>query len=159
MATKAGLSPGAASAAVKHVDESNIDSAAVEKRLEELLSADSSPQSLVNTLKADAAQLRKKRNAVAKELKNAQKRTKRIRERAKQLSDADLVAVLRMRTERKVGDSRGDDNISPEEAPENSPVADVTPVASDGDKKMDHVPEILRNSGSLPALASDSDQT
>ena len=80
------------------------EQSAVEKRLEELLAADSSPQLLVNSLKNDALELRQKRKAVAKELKNAQKRSKRIRDRAKQLSDADLVAVLRMRTERKLGD-------------------------------------------------------
>ena len=104
MAEAAALNASAPSAVVPHAKPDEIEASAVDKRLEELLAADSSPQHLVNSLKNDALELRKKRKVVAKELKNAQKRSKRIRERAKLLSDTDLVAVLRMRTERKFGD-------------------------------------------------------
>ena len=48
-------------------------------------------------LKAEQAQLRAERKRVSKELKNAEKRRTRLRKRARQLSDADLVAVLQMR--------------------------------------------------------------
>ena len=103
MSPSAGVTPGAAPAAVTPLTEDGPEMTPVDKRLEELLQIDVSPQTLVHKLKGDADELRKKRCAVAKELKNAQKRTKRIRDRAKQLSDADLVAVLRMRTEYKLG--------------------------------------------------------
>ena len=103
MSPSTGVTPGAAPAAVTPLTEDDPEMTPVDKRLEELLQIDVSPQTLVHNLKGDADELRKKRVAVAKELKNAQKRTKRIRDRAKQLSDADLVAVLRMRTEYKLG--------------------------------------------------------
>ena len=48
-------------------------------------------------LKAEQALLRAERKRVVKELKNAEKRRTRLRKRARQLSDADLVAVLQMR--------------------------------------------------------------
>ena len=48
-------------------------------------------------LKAEQANLRAERKRVQKELKNAEKRRARLRKRARQLSDADLVAVLQMR--------------------------------------------------------------
>ena len=48
-------------------------------------------------LKTEQAQLRAERKRVAKELKNAERRRTRLRKQARQLSDADLVAVLQMR--------------------------------------------------------------
>ena len=48
-------------------------------------------------LKAEQARLRSEKKRVQKELKNAEKRRVRLRKRARQLSDADLVAVLQMR--------------------------------------------------------------
>ena len=48
-------------------------------------------------LKATQAQLRAERKRVVRELRNAQKRRTRLCKRARQLSDADLVAVLQMR--------------------------------------------------------------
>ena len=48
-------------------------------------------------LKAEQAALRAERKRVQKELKNAEKRRVRLKKRARQLSDADLVAVLQMR--------------------------------------------------------------
>ena len=48
-------------------------------------------------LKAEQAALRAERKRVTKELKNAEKRRSRLKKRARQLSDGDLVAVLQMR--------------------------------------------------------------
>ena len=48
-------------------------------------------------LKAEQAKLRADRKRVTKELKNAEKRRVRLRKRARQLSDNDLLAVLQMR--------------------------------------------------------------
>ena len=41
--------------------------------------------------------MRAERKRISKELKNAEKRRTRLRKRARQLSDANLVAVLQMR--------------------------------------------------------------
>ena len=60
----------------------------------------STPEPLLSgiaRLKAEQANLRAERKRVAKELKNAEKRRARLRKRARQLSDQDLVAVLQMR--------------------------------------------------------------
>jgi len=51
----------------------------------------------VEALKAEQARLKQKRRENAKELRNAERRKKRLKKRARQLSDQDLVAVLKMR--------------------------------------------------------------
>ena len=48
-------------------------------------------------LKAEQAELRAHRKRISKDLKNAEKRRSRLKKRARQLSDGDLVAVLQMR--------------------------------------------------------------
>jgi hypothetical protein len=50
-------------------------------------------------LEQDAVRLSRKK--VAKELKNATKRKQRLKKRAKQLSDTDLLAVLQLRAAEK----------------------------------------------------------
>ena len=51
----------------------------------------------IRLLKQQQSQLREQRKAVNKQLRNQSKRVSRIRKRARLLSDADLVALLRMR--------------------------------------------------------------
>ena len=51
----------------------------------------------IERLKQEQKELKAHRKRVCVELKNAEKRRKRLRQRARQLSDADLVQVLRMR--------------------------------------------------------------
>ena len=51
----------------------------------------------VQRLKQEQARLRADKNRVAKELKNAEKRRSRLKRKAKQLSDGDLLAVLETR--------------------------------------------------------------
>ena len=51
----------------------------------------------IDRLKDEQARLRAERKRVAKELKNASKRKTRLRKRARQLSNEDLLAVLIMR--------------------------------------------------------------
>ena len=48
-------------------------------------------------LKTEQAELRAERKRISKELKNAERRRTRLRKQARQLSDADLVAVIQMR--------------------------------------------------------------
>jgi hypothetical protein len=52
-------------------------------------------------LKGEQDAVRADRKRVSKELKNAQKRKQRLKKRAKQLSDTDLVSVLQLRASEK----------------------------------------------------------
>jgi hypothetical protein len=52
-------------------------------------------------LKVEQDAVRANRKQVTKELKNAQKRKQRVKNRAKQLSDTDLVSVLQLRASEK----------------------------------------------------------
>jgi hypothetical protein len=52
-------------------------------------------------LKREQDDVRANRKRVTKELKNAQKRKQRLKKRAKQLSDTDLVSVLQLRASEK----------------------------------------------------------
>ena len=63
---------------------------------------DESPSDLVKKLKEHAKELRKERNQNKKDLRNAIRRNKRLREKAKNLCDNDLVDILRMRATKKV---------------------------------------------------------
>lgn len=51
----------------------------------------------IRRLKAEQQELRTKRKQVAAELRNASRRASRLKKRARQLTDADLLEVLRMR--------------------------------------------------------------
>jgi FtsZ-binding cell division protein ZapB len=54
-------------------------------------------ESAIARLRTEQKTMREKRKQIHKELKNAEKRRSRLKKRARQLSDADLVAVLQMR--------------------------------------------------------------
>ena len=56
----------------------------------------------IKDLSATQKQLKEQRIKCALEMKNAMKRKKRLQGKAHQLSDTDLVEVLRMRKDRKV---------------------------------------------------------
>ena len=55
----------------------------------------------ITRLKREHDDVRANRKRVTKELKNAQKRKQRLKKRAKQLSDTDLVSVLQLRASEK----------------------------------------------------------
>ena len=65
--------------------------------LHEMCDAHATPEDDIKRLKKDAADLKKQKTTVAKELRNATRRNNRIKEKAKQLSDADLISVMMMR--------------------------------------------------------------
>ena len=69
--------------------------------MKRLLSMEESPSDLVKKLKDHAKELRKERNKCRKDLRNAVRRNKRLRDKAKNLCDNDLVDVLRMRATKK----------------------------------------------------------
>jgi chromosome segregation ATPase len=58
----------------------------------------------IKALKDEQLRIRADKQRVAKELKNAQRRKNRLRKRARQLTDQDLVEVLRMRADDQPAD-------------------------------------------------------
>ena len=54
-------------------------------------------ETAIARLKAEQKAMKDKKRKIHKDLKNAEKRRSRLKKRARQLSDADLVAVLQMR--------------------------------------------------------------
>ena len=64
-------------------------------------STGSSRLNQIDKLKADQVALKAAKAKLAKDMKNAVKRKKRLQSRAAQLSDTDLVEVLRMRKHQK----------------------------------------------------------
>ena len=61
----------------------------------------------IGRLKEEQAALRAEKKKVGKALKNAEKRRSRLKKKARQLSDTDLVAVLQMRAASKSDDKDG----------------------------------------------------
>ena len=55
----------------------------------------------INALKAEQKAARDQKKKISKELRNAEKRRQRLKKRAKQLSDADLIAVMSLRVHEK----------------------------------------------------------
>ena len=139
------------------VEASGTTDAALEKRMETLLAANDSPEGLVASLKVNAAQMRKERGQNQKDLKNAVKRAKRLRERAKALSDQDLIAVLRMRTEKKSLDGKSSEvqlrNVSARNADDNRDVSEEPQVPnSDEDSRSDLLPTEAQPSSLSPVV-------
>lgn len=66
----------------------------------------------IKALKEQQNQLRAERKLVAKQLRNEEKRRMRLRKRARQLSDVDLVALLKMRSDGKA-DPAPDPAVNP----------------------------------------------
>lgn len=93
--------------------------------LESLLAAAAdNPDSTVAGLKMRADELKKEKRALQKSLRNAQRRTKRIKEKAKLLSDSDLMSVIRMRQEKKEANKTKAADASGEHAAESPPAVD-----------------------------------
>ena len=77
----------------------------------------------INTFKNEQAKLRAERKRVAAELKNAQRRKRRLRTKARQLSNEDILAVLLIRQEQGTAQATGDED-------ENASAADSTATGS-----------------------------
>lgn len=66
--------------------------------LDAVLSAEAvNPEDLVQRLKTSAAEVKRQKKELARALRNAERRRQRIKQKAKQLTDADLLSVMRMR--------------------------------------------------------------
>ena len=68
-------------------------------------SAESTPSQSLNAsierLKLEQHRLKTSKKQIVKELRNAERKRKRLRERARQLTDEDLLSVMLMRKEKK----------------------------------------------------------
>ena len=71
----------------------------------------------IKALKEQQKALRDERKQVSKQLRNEEKRRMRLRKRARQFSDGDLVAVLKMRTDAKADSASGAVEVPSEGAP------------------------------------------
>ena len=60
------------------------------------------PVAELKCLKEQAAKLRQHKKELARQLRNAQRKHKRLKEKAKQLSDNDLLSVMLIRQEKKL---------------------------------------------------------
>ena len=70
--------------------------------LEELLSAPvDTPERLIDTLRQRSRDMKQLRKNLTKDLRNAQRRNRRLKEKAKHLSDADILSIIRMRRDRQ----------------------------------------------------------
>ena len=66
-------------------------------------------QSSIERLKSEQKEMRAAKKKLTKDLRNAEKRRSRLKRRARQLSDADLVALLQMRGSINDGDDNHDE--------------------------------------------------
>ena len=66
-------------------------------------------QNAIERLKIEQKDMRAAKKKLSKDLRNAEKRRARLKRRARQLSDADLVALLQMRGSINDGDSNHDE--------------------------------------------------
>ena len=83
----------------------------------------------ISQLKRKQKEAREAKMAVGKQLRNAERRRKRLKQRAKQLSDADLLAVISLRNHEKALGQRKDeeDKEDPEDAKFNAEDPDAGP--------------------------------
>jgi len=84
----------------------------------------------IQKLKQDQADARKVRQKIAKDLRNAQRRKRRLKTRARMLTNDDLVAVLLMRQESGEAEDADEPVPEPLAGPE-EPREDEPPAADD----------------------------
>lgn len=84
----------------------------------------------IQKLKQDQADARKVRQKIAKDLRNAQRRKRRLKTRARMLTNDDLVAVLLMRQESGATEAADEGAPEPFAGPE-EPREDEPPAADD----------------------------
>lgn len=75
----------------------------------------------IQRMKKEQMDLRRERKRVAKELRNAQKRASRLKKRARQLTDGDLLEVLRMRGDAAAASGTTSAPDTPQAEPNASP--------------------------------------
>ena len=82
-------------------------------------------------LKAEQKRAREEKCKITKELRNAEKRRQRLKKRAKQLSDADLLAVMTLRSaEQGMRNKGADEPTAAAAAAEHSDNGTATPTST-----------------------------
>lgn len=81
----------------------------------------------IHRLRAEQKKLREERARIARELKNAEKRRSRLKKRAKQLSDTDLMTVLQMRAVERNSSERDSGTSPAASSSQQGLVADIVP--------------------------------
>ncbi len=77
----------------------------------------------IEEMKKEQLALRQKRKDLAKDVKNAKKRQSRLRKKARQMTDEDLVTVLLMRKDAKPGKEPGSGTATPASSSSSSSAA------------------------------------
>ena len=111
-ASSPGTAPG--SPAVEHADHAGVAGDAADVKVQpEIMTALNALQpsldSKITDMKAKAKALKQEKKRVAKELRNAEKRRRRLRARCKELPAEDLLEVLAMRRVRDEEQARAAD--------------------------------------------------
>ena len=91
------------------------------------------PVTELKDLKQKAALLRKEKQELARKLRNAQRKHKRLKEKAKQLSDQDLLSVMLLRREKK---SRTEDTAAANADEQAAPLPANPPAPENPDQVM-----------------------
>ncbi len=117
------------------------------------------PTDTVLGLKRKKAEIRKERKDISRNLRNAERRTKRLKEKARLLSDNDLLSVVVMRRDRA---AKEDGTSSAEGAHAADTVAAMLALVGDqgGDKKAAIAPGLQKNGSNpenRPHASSDSE--
>ena len=108
----------------------------------------------IQQLKDEQAALRDHKKSISKELRNASRRTTRLRAKARQLTDEDLVHVLMMRKERR--DARSTNGCPSAHNVELTTLSDAASAADD--KKGDeHNPNGVEEGGQSSTAAEAAD--
>ena len=82
-------------------------------------------------MKAEQKRAREEKCKITKELRNAEKRRQRLKKRAKQLSDADLLAVMTLRSaEQGMRNKDADEPTAAAAAAEHSDTGTATPTST-----------------------------
>ena len=101
----------------------------------------------IDTLKAEQSSMKQRRMKLAKDLRNAERRRQRLKRKAKQLSDDDLLTVLRMRrgaidaTSTTAASSSSSSSSSSTGAASSSSANNPDVVAVDGSQRDEEVSE------------------
>ena len=123
-----GTAPAAANSAVQAIAQAMSASRGSGDRNLASLNAD------IANMRREQARVRGERKRLAKEMRNAQRRKKRLKTKARQLSNDDLLAVLLMREEASVDTA---ESTAEPRSGSASPSLVVVPVVADRDQVRD----------------------
>lgn len=83
----------------------------------------------IDSLKKRQANMLKEKQQLAKEIKNAERKRRRLKDKAKMLTDSDLIAVLRLRQEKAAATAAASSSSSTATHPDIAVPAEAEPIA------------------------------